>query len=412
MPLFPATSTRLLWPQTWGLALIQGAIGLLWLTYSLYLPTLLIQAGLSEGAAAGIILTERVLAIFVEPLMGLFSDRQRHTVASRMPLVTIGVSLTAVLTLGLPLMAVWSGVGRLLLPTMLVLWAMAMSLFRVPMMALLGRYASRTQLPYAAGLLTLVGALTGTVSPWLRPILVGLGAPIAFGLATVVLVVAALALTWVGPDEQVTQPADAPEGVGTDRPEAGVIGLPLLVMVGAVTTLSTGLLTGDFSKLLPMVAMEPPLFFSTMAIATAVMALPAGRLISHWGVDRAFPSGLVGLLAMAIPGLLFRLGWGSVGLAIASAILLGALLSLIGNAMVPLALRLAPRGSLGLGTGAYVAGAGLASTLASVLGSQIDPFGLGIAAIGFGLATLLAAIGCRVIPPPRTMPETASVDGD
>ncbi len=392
-------SPRLLWPQTWGLALIQGAIGLLWLTYGLYLPRLLTDAGLSAGMAAGILIVERGLSAVIEPIVGLFSDRQRHNLATRMPLLSIGVGLTALLSIGIPLVAVWPGVGKLILPGLLVLWALAMSLFRVPMMALLGSYASRTQLPYAAGLLTLVGGLTGCFGPWLKPRLVELGAPIAFGLATGVLLLAAGALTWAGPDQTVAKPADAEpdklDGVRLKSP----IGLVILGLVGAAATAGSGLWSGAIGPLLLAIEVQPPVFFSVMAITTTTMALPAGRYLGLWGLDRLLPLSWLGLaLVTVLSGLGLTSELSSIGMAVAIAVLMGSLLSLVSTAVFPFAQRLAPVGHLGLGMGAYVGGAGLASTSLSILGPNTGKLGLGGAAIGFCIAMILVVIGCRMVP--------------
>jgi Na+/melibiose symporter-like transporter len=398
--------SRLLWPQTWGLALIQGAIVLLWLTYGLFLPKLLIQAGLSAEMAAGILIVERGLSAIVEPIVGLVSDRQRHNLAGRMPFVTIGVGLTALISLGLPAVAAWPGVGRLLLPGLLVLWALAMSLFRVPMMALLGGYASRTQLPYAAGLLTLVGGITGVLGPWLKPRLTELGAPIGFALASGVLLLAAAALTWAGPTDVVAQPADADQAPA-DGKLTSPIGLLLLVMTGAAATIGSGLLFGGLVPLLSAIAVEPPLFFSVLAITTTAMALPAGRYLSLWGIDRLLPLSWLGLAAMTALSGLGLTSVGSIGMAVAIAVLIGSFLSVASTAVFPLTLRLAPVGSLGLGMGAYVSGAGLASTILTILGPKAAELGLVRSAIGFSLAAGLVILGCRMIPDPPVAPPTS-----
>jgi Na+/melibiose symporter-like transporter len=395
-----APSVRLLWPQTWGLALIQGAIGLLWLTYGLFLPKLLIQAGLSAEMAAGILIVERGMSAIVEPIIGLFSDRQRHNLASRMPFVTIGVGLTALISLGIPFVAVWPGVGRLILPGLLVLWALAMSLFRVPMMALLGGYASRTQLPYAAGLLTMIGGVTGMLGPWLRPRLTELGAPIGFGLATGVLLLAAAALTWAGPTEVVAQPADAePDKERTNSWLISSIGLLLLVIAGAAAGAGSGLLFGGLGPLLSAIEVEPPLFFSVLAITTTAMALPAGRYLGLWGIDRLLPLSWLGLAVMTVlSNLGLTSGMASIGMAVAIAVLLGSLVSLASTAVFPLTLRFAPVGSLGLGMGAYVSGTGVTSTALTILGPNGGGIGLTGATIAFTFAAGLVWIGCRIVP--------------
>jgi hypothetical protein len=267
-------------------------------------------------------------------------------------------------------------------------------------------------LPYAAGLLTLIGGITGVLGPWLKPFLSGLGAPIAFGLATGVLLLAAAALTWAGPDQVVAQPAD----VELDKDQTSSwltqsIGLLLLVITGAAAAFGSGLLFGGLGPLLSAIEVEPPLFFSVVAIATTAMAMPAGRYLGVWGIDRLLPLSWLGLALMTV---LIPLGLslvGSIGLAVAIAVLLGSLVSLASTAVFPLTLRFAPVGSLGLGMGAYVSGAGLASTALTILGPKGGGLGLMGSTIGFTLSAGLVWIGCRMVPdrpaaPPESQPDS------
>jgi hypothetical protein len=189
------------------------------------------------------------------------------------------------------------------------------------------------------------------------------------------------------------------------------IGLLLLVITGAAAAFGSGLLFGGLGPLLSAIEVEPPLFFSVVAIATTAMALPAGRYLGVWGIDRLLPLSWLGLALMTV---LIPLGLslvGSIGLAVAIAVLLGSLVSLASTAVFPLTLRFAPVGSLGLGMGAYVSGAGLASTALTILGPKGGGLGLMGATIGFTLSAGLVWIGCRMVPdrpvaPPESQPDS------
>ncbi|PSR16285.1 MFS transporter, partial [filamentous cyanobacterium CCP3] len=127
---------------------MQGAITLLWVIYNLYLVQLLTQLGFPQGLAVGLLVVENLLAMVIEPVVGTFSDRMQHQIGTRLPIISLGVLLTAGLFVVIPTALLWGqGVLRWGLPLLLVAWAMAMAVFRSPVLSLLGRYAMGTQLP-------------------------------------------------------------------------------------------------------------------------------------------------------------------------------------------------------------------------------------------------------------------------
>ncbi len=137
----------------WGLALVQGAIALTWVIYNLYLVALLTQFGFPASLATGLLVLENILAALIEPLMGNFSDGLQHRMGTRFPVIALGMIVASACFLGIPAVLVFagpSGLMRWVLPSVLVAWAIAMTLFRSPALSLLGRYAFRTQLPQAA----------------------------------------------------------------------------------------------------------------------------------------------------------------------------------------------------------------------------------------------------------------------
>jgi hypothetical protein len=87
-PLTPSSGERLsplapggagvLWLQVSGLAAVQGAITLSWVIYRLYLDKLLVQFGFTAALAATLLVTENLLAAFMEPVMGGLSDRAKR----------------------------------------------------------------------------------------------------------------------------------------------------------------------------------------------------------------------------------------------------------------------------------------------------------------------------------------------
>jgi hypothetical protein len=91
----------ILWRQVGGVAALQGAITLSWMLYRLYLPQLLTGFGF-PGFDRGITILEDTLAIAIEPLAGWLSDKQRHWMGTRFPLIVVGAILSSVLFITIP----------------------------------------------------------------------------------------------------------------------------------------------------------------------------------------------------------------------------------------------------------------------------------------------------------------------
>src|SRR5262249_19384951 len=137
----PQTAVR--WPQVATLGVLQGAISLSWIVYTLYLPALLITLGLDAKFAALLLLIEGVLAIALEPTFGFLSDQMFRRAGTRMPFIVAGVFLAAALFILIPLAVInptrATESTRAIFVALVMAWAFAMSIFRTPAMSLLSR---------------------------------------------------------------------------------------------------------------------------------------------------------------------------------------------------------------------------------------------------------------------------------
>ncbi|MEO1068266.1 MAG: MFS transporter [Cyanobacteria bacterium J06638_6] len=390
------TAKSIVWGPVWGLALMQGAITLLWVVYNLYLVQLLTQLGFAEGLALGLLVLENLLAMVIEPLMGTFSDRMQHQLGTRFPLISLGVVLAAGLFVVVPSTLIW-GQGPLLrwgLPLLMVAWAMAMAVFRSPALSLLGRYAIGTQLPRAASILTLVGGLSGAMGPLAGQFILSLGPFVAFGLGSGVLILATLALRWLGPNEVVDGARDmASTTASASTPWSG-LGLVFGagVGVGLGFRLVMMALPATLTQQVPQA--NKPLVLGTLFVALALTAIPAGQLAQRLGNRRAMVLGLGTLAALAV--LVGAIASTAMGMVLAA--LFGAALSLVSNGTLPFALAMVPPQRAGLGTGTYFSGGALAASVgAGLFGNRgLTPAAITVAAaIAFLLAGLCVAYSKR-----------------
>ena len=381
---------RVLWLQVLGLAAVQGAISLTWVIYNLYLEDLLLTLGFSASLATLLLVIENAMGAVMEPLMGTFSDQRQHWVGSRFPQIALGMIASALCFLGIPLVVVVGGISlKALLPVALVTWALAMTIFRSPALSLLGRYAFDIDLPQAASVLTMVGGVTGAMAPLTSEFILALGPLAAFSIGTVVLLLAALVLRQVDPNQVIsTSPSTA--GANAQMQWAN---LPWIFGTGATVALGFRLLLGSFPKAVANTGFSQPKFIMVALFVTvALSALPCGQLATKMGNRMAMVSGLGGLIAAAGVANIM----GTAGVAILVAIAIGIAFSLVANGTLPYALSMVPPTKAGLGTGLYFSGGAMAMSILSSVGSNLNlTVSLLIAAVSFA-----AAAGCVLAKQP------------
>ncbi|MEP0888424.1 MULTISPECIES: MFS transporter [unclassified Leptolyngbya] len=381
-----SSAPAILWSPVWALAAMQGAITLMWVTYNLYLPKFLEQFGFPVAAATALIIAENILSAGVEPLMGSFSDRTQRWLGTRFPFIATGVIVASVLFMAIPAIALFGAqvgtVMRSILIIALIAWALSMTIFRSPALSLLGRYAINSQMPLAASILTLVGAVTGAIGPVANQALLKLGAPLTFTIGSLVLLGAATLLRSVAP------PAPNSDTVAETHEPLDWSRLGLIFGAGM------GIAIG-FRLMLTMVPLRlaesagsgaPSWILLVLFVAIALSALPTGTLAVRLGNSRAM---LIGLGALAIALSLCLINLSSAGVAALTAIL-GVAFSLVSNGTLPFALSLVPPVRAGLATGLFFGGGALGVSLFFSLFQKLNTSqGL----VGGAIAFLFAA-GC------------------
>ncbi len=396
----PGQRQAILWAKVGGLAALQGAISLAWVIYNLYVPQLLAQFGFPLAWGTTLLVVENILAMAMEPLMGGLSDRLQEWVGARFPMIAVGVLVAGGLFLGIPAIALWGQLAgnpqsalRWVLLIIMVLWALAMTIFRSPALSLLGNYAFATKLPQAASWLSMSSALVGLAGGVAQSTILSWGPLAAFALGSAVLIGTAIALQQLNPEVRISLSATTTQ---LKRPVASLPQLSLIFGAGLGIALGSALLR----SLLGNAANAPGVSLGIIFLAVHILTvLPAGALAVRWGNILAMQVGL-GAIALAI--LIFPLTAGSL-LAIGLTILCGAAFSLLANGMLPFALSLVPSTQAGLGTGMFFSGGALAGTL---VGSATQYWGTipsgGAACIG-AIAFVLAGSCISFAPRSRVL---------
>ena len=354
----------ILWRQVGGVAALQAAITLTWMLYRLYLPQLLAGFGFA-GFDRGITILEDSLAITIEPFAGWLSDKQRHWMGTRFPLIVVGTILSSVLFIAIPAIFIFGNPVsplRWMLPVVIVAWSMAMAMFRSPAVSLLGQYATQTQLPQAMSLLVFVGGLAGAARPLSGDFILNLGPAFAFAIGSFVLLGAVAFLRSVNPDAALSElPPDTAISERVSITALGLVAVTGMAVAWGSRAMGERILPHVFQT--QIAGVDSKLLMAGFSLALAFASMLAGVIAVRWGNQRTLLGGLVATAVLLLI-MVFSQGFVMVAATVLAVIFTN---SLIITAVVPFALSLVPPRRGGLGVGFYFGGFSLGMTFYSVV---------------------------------------------
>jgi Major Facilitator Superfamily len=338
------------WYKIVGLSTLQGAISLTWLIYNIYLPKLLVGYGLAPELAVTLLIVENLLSVVLEPLFGGLSDRAFRWIATKFGFVALGVILTSALTILIPTIFAFRDIFisvSWILPGVLIAWAMAMSLFRTPAISLIGRYAMSSELPIAMSFLTLVGGFIGALRPISQDFLLGLGAPLTFTIASIVLLMATALLRYFDPPTIPNLTAIKSEPISFSK-------VALIIGMGLGISWATRCLLETMPKVIKLNfhQLDPVLLMLAISLLIAVSALSSGTFAVKYGNPRAMLIGS-GATLIALVLMVFVPTTASIITAILAIV---CCFSMMTNGAIPLAINLFPTDRAGLAVGLYFSG--------------------------------------------------------
>lgn len=372
------------WRQVWGLAALLGAIQFSFMIYGFYQPKVLTLLGFGLLASQWGIL-QGVVGLVVEPWLAGLSDRVLAKTGSRLPQITIGVTIAGLLFVAIAMLSpsllsserlLNSGPAQILrwvLVAMMTAWLLAMIAIRGPIVALLRQITPVSQLPVANEILIIVAGLLGAIAPLLDEWLQSIPTPQAFILGAIVLMVGGTCLVQVMPRPTPGLPVIAmPSMVMTSSTEIQPWHrLSLLVGIGLGTGCLLRLLTSvvptALKTSLPM--LKPNLLTAIILLIAAIAARLFGDLAQRRGVAAALQWGLgavvILLFCVNIPL--------SNGVGVVILISAGLAMSLVMISSVPVVLSSVSATQAGLGTGLFFGGSGLGGIVVSVWNQFLTP---------------------------------------
>ncbi len=152
--------SRVLLLRLIGIGAGSLALASIWALYNVFMPLLLgafIESRALRGAIMGL---DNVVAIALIPVVGAWSDRVDGPWGRRLPFLLVGVPLAALTFAALP----WAAAALWTLLLVDVVFLLAITLYRAPLVALMPDHVAERDRSAANGVITLMAAVGGALA--------------------------------------------------------------------------------------------------------------------------------------------------------------------------------------------------------------------------------------------------------
>ena len=269
------------------LAVVQLLFALSWSIYDIFLPQLTAKAGISKDAASWLSLADQFIVIFMDIAFGLASPWITKAIGRAGKWIIGAVMGSCLAFLLLPFVA--KGAGALFLP-LVVVWVVASSAIRMPVLILLSQNVSRFAIAGFAAIVAIGKGLASAFGSYLTSSLAGVNPAIPFVMSSVVIALAILGLLWV--ERQAREDAAPSNEVYRRLP------VPVLFLFGVGVLLTAlgfqlhgGASAGLYQAVAPKVSLGllMPIFWIGFHLAL----YPASLLAKRYGAESAVATGAI-----------------------------------------------------------------------------------------------------------------------
>jgi Na+/melibiose symporter-like transporter len=378
-------------------------ISLIWSVYNVYVPIFLNDRFELPTSVIGIVMTfDNMAALFIQPVIGVWSDRTRTRLGRRMPFVLVGAPIAAVCFVLVPFaqalpLFMASIMGMLL----------AMAFFRTPVIALMPDVTPSPLRSQANGVINLMGGLGGLIAFFISGTLYKMNPANPFLGGAILLAASSALLIFF-----VREPAPAPETVQAEH-ENPFHDFATLFTSKEKSGLS--ILSAIFFWFLGYAALETffslyarshlgiseaesPVQLGLMSVMFVLFAVPAGLIGGKLGRRVTISGGIVAFAALllaifllpagTLASVLLNIGIGKIYVLSLFLILAGIAWALININSLPMVVDLTDESRVGTYTGLYY----LFSTLAAIAGPIVNGFVIQLSGNNYNLIMLIAPV--------------------
>ena len=289
-----------------------------WQLYDNIIPLILLNTFHLKDTVSGFIMSlDNILALFMLPLFGAFSDRVNTRMGKRMPFIVFGTILAAFAMLLLPIADLMQ--SMLLFFTALGLTLFAMATYRSPAVALMPDITPQPLRSKANAIINLMGAVGGIITLILITLLVPKTAnpnyfPLFLSIASIMLLCVAILFMTIK-EKQLRIADDEVENEEASATQHGKMepavkrSLMFILFSVAFWFMGYNAVTTAFSKYANVVwGMSGGEFAKPMMVATVaaiISYIPVGSLSSRFGRKKMILAGVVLLACSYLSGMFF-----------------------------------------------------------------------------------------------------------
>lgn len=295
---------RLNYGKTFLLGFGFFGVSVIWSIYNAYVPVFLQNKFLMATGFIGFFMTlDNIASLFIQPLVGAWSDRLRTRIGRRMPFILVGAPLAAISFIALPL-----ATSMILFFFAATLLLLSMAIWRTPVVALMPDITPSRYRSVGNGIINMMGGLGAIVAFFGGASLYEMNPAYPFILGAVLVAVAALLVFVFIKEPKVIEPTvevEKPDLLKSVRailedPDKSTLRILLAIFfwfisyngIEAFFTLyginHLGLSASDGSRLL-----------GQLSLSFVLLALPAGYIGAWAGRRRTILTGIV-LMALGI----------------------------------------------------------------------------------------------------------------
>lgn len=352
------------------------AISVTWSIYNAFVPKILSNF-ISSTTIIGFIMTiDNYFALFLQPAVGILSDKVDTRHGKRMPFIMIGMPLSVVFIM---LVANYKNLPMLI--TFIVLMNLSMSIFRSPVVALMPDITPKENRSKANSIINLMGGIGSVIAYIVGSKLWDMNEKFPFYLAAILMLFSFILLfNSIKEKRDVAQyekDEEASKSFIQSIKEA-VKNKNVLFLLLAICSWFIGfagietLFTLYGEKYLGIKTSAAAFSFTFISIAFLISAIPAGILGTKFGKKKTITAGIVGIVvSFLIIGFMNNIIYIR-----AMFLICGFFWALININSYPFVTDMAPKGKIGTFTGLYYLTASVAAIVSPpLLGFIIDLLG-------------------------------------
>ncbi len=169
------------WKQLLSLAALYASVIIGWIAYYNYQPKLLQAFGM-QNLTLNLYIAQGIILSITPLIAGKLGDRFRKTRGKRLPIITAGISLAAMIFMSVAFTLVINPGPSFywILPVLIIIWIFSMSIFTSPAISTVELFAPSKDLPIAMAVITVVSGLLYALEPIIVDLVDYLGATLTF----------------------------------------------------------------------------------------------------------------------------------------------------------------------------------------------------------------------------------------